>query len=83
MTTFLTFILFYMLIVFLFIIILKIYYKKKFKTLKGYEKEECNNNILTYSIFFPFTILVVICASPYLIGKYIVKTIDKYYDSTK
>lgn len=83
MTTILSFILFYMFIVFLFIVILKICYKKKFKTLKNDDKEEYNDDILIYSIFFPFTIIIVICMSPYLIGKYIIKIIDEYYGSTK
>lgn len=83
MTTILSFILFYMFIVFLFIVILKICYKKKFKTLKNDDKEEYNDDILMYSIFFPFTIIIVICMSPYLIGKYIIKIIDEYYGSTK
>ncbi len=83
MTTILSFILFYMFIVFLFIVILKICYKKKFKTLKNNDKEEYNDDILMYSIFFPFTIIIVICMSPYLIGKYIIKIIDEYYGSTK
>ena len=51
MTTILSFILFYMFIVFLFIVILKICYKKKFKTLKNNDKEEYNDDILMYSIF--------------------------------
>lgn len=83
MITILSFILFYMFIVFLFIVILKICYKKKFKTLKNDDKEEYNDDILMYSIFFPFTIIIVICMSPYLIGKYIIKIIDEYYGSTK
>lgn len=83
MATILTFILFYMLIAFLFIIILKIYNKKKFKTLKNDDKEKYNDDILMYSFFFPFTIIIVICMSPYLIGKYIIKTMDEYYGSTK
>lgn len=83
MITILAFILFYMFIVFLFIVILKICYKKKFKTLKNDDKEEYNDDILMYSIFFPFTIIIVICMSPYLIGKYIIKIIDEYYGSTK
>lgn len=83
MTTILSFILFYMFIVFLFIVILKICYKKKFKTLKNDDKEEYNDDILMYSIFFPFTIIIVLCMSPYLIGKYIIKTMDEYYGSTK
>lgn len=83
MATILSFILFYMFIVFLFIVILKICYKKKFKTLKNDDKEEYNDDILMYSIFFPFTIIIVICMSPYLIGKYIIKIIDEYYGSTK
>lgn len=83
MITILSFILFYMFIVFLFIVILKICYKKKFKTLKNDDKEEYNDDILIYSIFFPFTIIIVICMSPYLIGKYIIKIIDEYYGSTK